>query len=177
MYRGYYALFSIHYNFFLLLGLYVLFCFLILVQSATAQTAMPIPQSTNVISKHSTQIPQYDEGNKMALLVTSGNQLSGSSSEDLNLNWKYVTIGSNSINNNSMDFIKSPAGLLYRNSSSNCTTLTDNVPSYEVPLRTNVTIGEKNYIIAYNITGNDNKLNSTCSSNRDINSFAKHNLY
>ena len=163
MYREYYALFSTHSNFFLLLGLFVLFCFLILVQYATAQTTMSIPQSTNIISKHSTQIPQYDEGNKMALLVLSGNQLSGSSSEDLNLNWKYVTIGSNSINNNSMDFLKSPAGLLNRNSSRNCTTLTDNIPPYEVPLRTNVTIGGNNYIFTYNITGNDNKLNSTAA--------------
>ena len=71
---------------------------------------MSTPQSTNVIAKYSTQIPQYDEGNKMALLTTSGDQLIGPSFEDLI--WKYVAIGSNSINNNTTDFPKSPGNLL-----------------------------------------------------------------
>ena len=120
---------------------------------------MSTPQSTNVIAKYSTQIPQYDEGNKMALLTTSGDQLIGPSFEDLI--WKYVAIGSNSINNNTTDFPKSPGNLLNRNSSSNCTTPTAKAPPNEVPLSTNITIGGKNYIIAYDITGNGNKLNST----------------
>ena len=132
MYQGCPAFFTTPYNFFLLLGLYVLFCFLVFtVQYATAQTIMPTPQSTSVIGKHSNQIPQYNEGNKMALLITSGDQLIGSSFEDLI--WKYVGIGSNSLHNNT-DFPKSTGGLLTRNSSSNCTTLTAKAPSNEVPL-------------------------------------------
>ena len=161
MYRGSCAFFTTPCNFFLLLGLCVLFSFLVLtVQYTTAQTGMPTPKSTIVIAKHSTQIPQYDEGNKMALLTTSGDQPIRSSFEDLI--WKYVGIGSNSINNNTTDFPKSPGSLLTRNSSSNCTTLTAKAPPNEVPLRTNITIGGKNYVLAYDITGNGNKLNSTC---------------
>ena len=134
MYRGSCAFFTTPYNFFLLLGLYVLlFSFLVLtVQYTTAQTAMPTPQSTIVIAKHSTQIPQYNEGNKMALFTTSGAELIRSSFEDLI--WKYIGIGSNSIYNNTTDFPKSPGGLLTRNSSSNCTTLTAKAPPNEVSL-------------------------------------------
>ncbi len=162
MYSGPCAFFTTPYNFFLLLGLYVLFSFLALtVQYTTAQTAMPSPQSMSAIAKHSTQIPQYNNGNKMALLITSGDQITGPSFEDAV--WTNVAIGSNSIDNNTTDFPKSPGSLLNRNSSSNCTTPTAKAPTNEVPLRTNITIGGKNYIIAYNITGNGNRLNSTAA--------------
>ena len=162
MYRGSCAFFTTPYNFFLILGLYVLFSFLVLtVQYTTTQTALPTHQSTIVIAKHSTQIPQYNDGNKITLFTTSGDELIRSSFEDLS--WKYVGIGSNSIHNNTTDFPKSPGGLLTRNSSSNCTILTAKASPNEVPLRTTITIGGKNYIIAYDITGNGNRLNSTCS--------------
>src|SRR4051794_8986157 len=85
--------------FFSVVMFYALFYYLVLtLQPTVAQTdLLTSPRLTNVIAKYSTQMPQYNDKNSMAVLVTSDDQLTGIHIGSVP--WKNVAMGSDSIRN------------------------------------------------------------------------------
>lgn len=146
---------------FSLLALYALFdCLVLTPQPVMAQTAITTShQSTKVIMEGSTQMPQNNDRNRMAVHLNLAGHLIGTSTE--NVIWQNVAIGSKTIHNNATSPSKAAGDV--PSSSSNCTILTATPPSKAEGglLHTNSTIGGKTYTITYHITDNGNKLNST----------------
>jgi hypothetical protein len=107
-------------------------------------------------------MPQYDDNNRIIELFTSDDQQTGTYIGSAV--WKNVAIRSDSTHESASDFPNSTGKVLTGNST-NCTapnaTAFTNILS--LPLHTNVIIGGKNYTLAYDITGNGNRLNSTAA--------------
>jgi Bacterial Ig-like domain len=143
---------------------YALFYYLVLaLQTTIAQTDLPTSlQPMSVIAKHSTLMPLYNDNNRMVVLLTSDDQQTGTYIGSAT--WKNVAMGSNSVHNSALDFPKFTGSLLTRNST-NCTTTAATALRNiaELPFNTDIAIGGKNYTIAYDITGNGNRLNSTAA--------------
>jgi hypothetical protein len=117
----------------------------------------------------SIQMPQNNDGNRMAVHLTLADPIIGTSE---NVIWKNVALASDSIHNNAT-YSSKAAGDVLRNSS-NCTTLTAPAPPKAGLLHTNRTIGAKRYTISYDTTDNGNRLKSTVAQKNNATPSSEH---
>lgn len=139
------------------LTLYALFVIMTLpLQLTMAQTIVGILHFSNIITNDVKPAQYYYINSKNAPLIPN-NQLLGTTFKDVI--WKNVPTKSNLIHYIAIDPANTGGRSLIVNSS-NCTTIPTaaGLLNATAPLRKDLRIGDKNYTITYDITGNSNRL-------------------